>query len=107
MARFTGELRARPRTSPSSRARLARLERRAAEADAVLSATSQHVHGRRADIVTVVLDSEGFPHLLNRLRFIRRVANENARILDAVRTARAEVAREKAELERRRERART
>ena len=88
-----------------TRARLAKLERRAAEADATLSANLvDNYKAGEPNVVTVVLDSDGFPDLLNRLNFFRRIASNNARILDTVRETRAEAAREKATLERQRAR---
>jgi cell wall-associated NlpC family hydrolase len=105
VARLTAQLREAQDQLVITRARLARLERRAAEANDVLSANLvDNYKAGEPNVVTVVLDSGGFPDLLNRLSYFRRVAADNARILDAVRDARAEVAREKAELERQRER---
>ena len=105
VARLTARLREAQDQLVLTRARLARLERRAARADAVLSANlvSSYKDGV-PNVVTVVLDSDGFSDLLNRLDYYRRVADDNARILEAVRAARAQVAREKATLERQRER---
>jgi len=88
-----------------TRVRLTRLQRRAAQATGVLSANLVDSYkAGEPSVVTVVLDAKGFPDLLNRLSFFRRVASRNARILDAVRTTRAAVAREEAALERQRTR---
>jgi septal ring factor EnvC (AmiA/AmiB activator) len=86
-----------------TRIRLTRLENRAKEADETLSANLiENYKAGKPNVVTVVLDSTGFPDLLNRLSYFRRVASRNARILDIVRTARADVAREEVGLERQR-----
>jgi peptidoglycan hydrolase CwlO-like protein len=83
-----------------TRVRLTRLQNRAKEADETLSSNLvENYKAGKPNIVTVVLDSTGFPDLLNRLSYFRRVANRNARILDIVRTARADVAREETGLE--------
>jgi septal ring factor EnvC (AmiA/AmiB activator) len=87
------------------RVRLSRLEKRAAEADRVLSSNLvDNYKAGKPNIVTVVLDSDGFPDLLNRLSYFRRVASRNAHILDYVRTTRSDVAREETGLEHQRAR---
>ncbi|MEA2124646.1 MAG: hypothetical protein QOI80_1428 [Solirubrobacteraceae bacterium] len=86
-----------------TRVRLTRLEKRSAEATDTLSANLvDNYKAGKPNIVTVVLDSQGFPDLLNRLSYFRRVASRNARILDVVRTTRADVAHEEVGLERQR-----
>lgn len=45
------------------------------------------------DIVSVVLTAKGFADLLERADFLKRIAKQNARIMDTARTAKAEVAR--------------
>ena len=50
------------------------------------------------DLVTVVLNADGFPQLLETVDFLRRVQHADARLLDEVRTAKADAARERAEL---------
>lgn len=83
-----------------ARLRLARLEQRSADADRTLSANLLNSYkAGKPSIVTVVLDSDGFPDLLNRMSFFRRVADNNARILDVVRTTRIEVASQETGLE--------
>ncbi len=105
VTRLTAELRAAQDELVITRVRLARLERRAARADATLSANLVDTYKAGApDVVTVVLTANGFPDLIDRLSFFKRVASQNARVLDSVRTARAEVAGEKADLERQRRR---
>jgi peptidoglycan hydrolase CwlO-like protein len=83
-----------------ARVHLTRLEQRAAQATNVLSANLiDSYKAGKPNIVTVVLDSKGFPDLINRLNYFRRIASRNARILNIVRTARADVARGEAGLE--------
>ena len=52
------------------------------------------------DVVTVILESEGFEDLLARTEFIQRVSRQDARILDRVRTAKAEATATEAKLDR-------
>src|ERR671928_144867 len=44
----------------------------------------------RPDIVTVVLNANGFQELLESADFMRRISDQDARILDRVRTAKAQ-----------------
>ncbi len=84
-----------------ARVRLTQLQNRAQKAADVLSANLVDAYkAGKPNIVTVVLDSDGFPDLINRLSYFRRVQSHNADVLDAVREARADVAREEASLER-------
>ena len=83
-----------------TRVRLTRLENRAALATRVLSANLLGAYKiGHPDIVSVVLDAKGFPDLLNRLSYFRRIQNDNAHVLDAVRTTRDQVAGEEKSLE--------
>jgi peptidoglycan hydrolase CwlO-like protein len=50
--------------------------------------------GSAPNLVTVVLQSHGFPDLLEQLSFLRTIGNEDARIVDSTRIARVEVARQ-------------
>jgi hypothetical protein len=50
------------------------------------------------DLVTVVLDADGFPQLLETVDFLRRVQHANAQLLDEVRAARIDAARERRRL---------
>jgi peptidoglycan hydrolase CwlO-like protein len=50
--------------------------------------------GSAPNLVTVVLQSHGFPDLLDQLAFLRTIGNEDARIVDSTRIARTEVARQ-------------
>ena len=48
--------------------------------------------GSAPNLVTVVLQSHGFPDLLDQLAFLRTIGNQDARIVDSTRIARVEVA---------------
>jgi murein DD-endopeptidase MepM/ murein hydrolase activator NlpD len=71
-----------------ARMRLARLKARLAEARRALSVRLVELYkADQPDIVTVILDSNGFADLLERTEFMKRVSDQDARILDNVRTA--------------------
>jgi len=73
------------------RLRLARLRARLAEAKLALGKRLVELYkADRPDIVTVVLNSDGFGDLLTRTEFMQRVSHQDARIIDRVRTAQAE-----------------
>jgi len=77
----------------TARANLERLEASEAHAEGVLS--SQLVgsyEADRPDIISVVLESTGFSDLLERLAFVQRVGNQDARIVGQVKSARRAVA---------------
>jgi peptidoglycan hydrolase CwlO-like protein len=50
--------------------------------------------GDAPNLVTVVLQSHGFPDLLEQLAFLRTIGSQDARIVDSTRIARKQVARE-------------
>ena len=50
--------------------------------------------GATPNLVTVVLQSHGFPDLLEQLSFLRTIGNQDAQIVDSTRLARVEVARQ-------------
>ena len=73
------------------RIRLARLRARLAEARVALANRLVALYkADKPDVVTVVLESNGFADLLERTEFMTRVSDQDARIIDTVRTARAE-----------------
>jgi murein DD-endopeptidase MepM/ murein hydrolase activator NlpD len=73
------------------RIRLARLRARLAEARVALANRLVALYkADKPDVVTVVLESNGFADLLERTEFMTRVSDQDARIIDLVRTARAE-----------------
>ena len=83
-----------------ARARLSTLERKAAEATDVLTRNLQKAYeSGRPDIVSVVLNSDGFDDLLERVDFLERVSRHNGRILDVTRDAKRQVARQEDRLE--------
>jgi murein DD-endopeptidase MepM/ murein hydrolase activator NlpD len=76
------------------RIRLARLRARLAEARIALAGRLVELYkADKPDVVTVVLESDGFADLLERTEFMQRVSDQDARIIDRVRTARAEATR--------------
>ena len=66
------------------RLRLARLRARLAEARAALSKRLVELYkADQPDLVTVVLESNGFADLLERTEFMQRVSNQDARIIES------------------------
>src|SRR3954451_1035714 len=87
LARIQADLR-------QERIRLARLRARLAEARIALANRLPPLYkADKPGAVTVVLESNGFADLLERTEFMRRVSDQDARIIDTVRTARAEATR--------------
>ena len=71
--------------------RLARLRARLAEARIALAKRLVELYkADKPDVITVVLESDGFADLLERTEFMKRVSDQDSRIIDRVRTARAE-----------------
>src|SRR5215204_2396879 len=84
LARVQDELR-------RERIHLARLRERLAEARAALGDRLVELYkADEPDVVTVILESDGFADLLERTEFMQRVSQQDARIIDRVRTAKAE-----------------
>ena len=84
-----------------ARARLTRLRERLAVVRRVLAQRLVEIYkADRPDMVTVVLESDGYADLLNRADFMRRVSHQDSRIMDLVRTAKAEATRTAASLDR-------
>ena len=82
------------------RIRLARLRARLAEARVALADRLVQLYkADKPDVVTVVLESDGFADLLQRTEFMNRVSDQDARIIDRVRTARADAKRTEARLD--------
>jgi peptidoglycan DL-endopeptidase CwlO len=79
------------------RIRLVKLRARLAESRAALAERLRAIYmADEPDIVTVILESDGFKDLLTRAEFMQRVSHQDARIIERVRTAKAEaVAAEK------------
>jgi peptidoglycan DL-endopeptidase CwlO len=73
------------------RARLARLRARLAEAKVALAERLVEIYkADNPDIVTVVLEADGFAELLERTEFMKRVSAQDARIIERVRVAKAD-----------------
>jgi cell wall-associated NlpC family hydrolase len=83
-----------------SRIRLTMLQRREIEAKRTLAdnLVSSYKAGQ-PDLATIVLSSNGFADLFQRLEFLKRLAQSNGRILDDTRKARADVVLQTQELE--------
>jgi murein DD-endopeptidase MepM/ murein hydrolase activator NlpD len=102
VARLQSDLSARRRQLLRSRdeldaaqTRLGGLEAAKAAAERVLGEELLgNYEGARPDIVSVVLESNGFDDLLERLAFAQRVSRQDARIVGRVRSARRAVATE-------------
>jgi len=78
----------------SERARLLRLRARLAEARAALAGRLVAIFkADEPDLMTVVLEADGFADLLERTEFMQRVSHQDARIIGIVRTAKAEATR--------------
>ena len=87
------------------RIRLARLRARLAEARVALADRLVQLYkADKPDVVTVVLESDGFADMLERTEFMQRVSDQDARIIDRVRTARADAKRTEARLDKLEER---
>jgi peptidoglycan DL-endopeptidase CwlO len=73
------------------RIHLVRLRERLAEARAALSDRLVELYkADEPDVVTVILESDGFADLLERAEFMQRVSQQDARIIDRVRKAKTE-----------------
>src|SRR4051812_32421916 len=75
---------------PRTRARLARLRAKLALSRVVLSRRLVEIYqAGRPDLVTVILNSKGFADLLERSEFMRRINDQDAQVIRAVRDAKA------------------
>jgi murein DD-endopeptidase MepM/ murein hydrolase activator NlpD len=94
LARIQGELR-------RERIRLARLRARLAAAkDALADRLVEIYKADEPDVVTVILEADGFEDLITRAEFVQRVGDQDGRIIDRVRTAKSESERAEARLDR-------
>lgn len=83
----------------AARGRAQRLETRVREVQGVLSRLLRARYmGDPPDLVTVVLEADGFNRLLEDLSFVRRVQDRNADLLQTIRIARRQARRERAML---------
>jgi hypothetical protein len=79
----------------AERKRLARLRKRLAESRALLTdLLRQRYMSTRPDLVSVVLDADGFADLLERMEFLQRIEDSDTAIVDVVRAARHDAGRE-------------
>jgi murein DD-endopeptidase MepM/ murein hydrolase activator NlpD len=82
------------------RLRLVRLRARLAEARTALANRLVELYkADRPDIVTVILESDGFADLLERTEFMERVSGQDLRIIERVRTAKADATATAAKLD--------
>ena len=82
-----------------ARDRLTRLISRQHKATDALRANLVTAYRNPApDIVSVLVDADGFSDLLEKANFFKRVANQNARIMDEARTSRVAVTRQASRL---------
>ena len=89
------------------RIRLVKLRARLAAAkDALAERLVEIYKADEPDVVTVILEADGFEDLITRAEFIERVGDQDGRIIDRVRTAKADAVRTEAELDRLEERQR-
>jgi peptidoglycan hydrolase CwlO-like protein len=86
------ELRAVQTELLAARARLVYLENRLQLASAALAANLRAAYeGAQPSLMTVILDAHGFADLLEKLDFLKRIGNQDARIVGATRAARTAV----------------
>ncbi|HEX6020763.1 MAG TPA: peptidoglycan DD-metalloendopeptidase family protein [Solirubrobacter sp.] len=91
LARKREELASIQRELRRERARIIRLRARLVEARAALAERLVYLYkADEPDIVTVILESNGFADLLERTEFLHRVSQQDARIIDRARKAKAE-----------------
>lgn len=84
LSRLQGQLR-------SERARLIRLKARLVQAREVLSQRLVELYeADKPDLMTVILNAKGFADLLERGEFLRRINDQDTRIIATVRTAKAD-----------------
>ncbi|HVL95694.1 MAG TPA: peptidoglycan DD-metalloendopeptidase family protein [Solirubrobacteraceae bacterium] len=75
----------------AERARLARLRARLARSRVVLARRLVDLYkADKPDVITVVLEADGFADLLERSEFAKRVSEQDARIIRAVKAAKAD-----------------
>ena len=90
------------------RIRLVRLRARLAESRAALADRLVELYkADKPDVVTVILESDGFADLLERTEFMQRVSEQDARIIDRVEQAKADAVATERRLDALEERQRT
>jgi peptidoglycan hydrolase CwlO-like protein len=100
LSRRVGELRGVQTALLTSRNHLVDLENQLQAATTALSANLvANYEGAKPDLVSVILSSRGFGDLLEQVGFMRRIANQDGRVVSSTRVARAEVSREATRLQ--------
>ena len=85
----------------TERARLARLRKRFQETRTMLQARLVEIYkAGKPDFITVVLNSDGFADLLERGEFIKRISDQDRKIVTLVRNAKADSTRSEKRLDR-------
>jgi len=75
----------------AERARIVRLRNRLAKARTLLTRRLQEIYkAGKPDIITVILNSDGFAQLLERADFIKRISDQDRRVIKVVRVAKTE-----------------
>ena len=75
----------------AERARIVRLRNRLAKALTLLQRRVTEIYkAGQPDIITVILNSDGFADLLERAEFIKRISDQDRRVIELVRAAKAE-----------------
>lgn len=83
----------------AERARLARLRARLLEGQRVLALRLVQIYKAGSpDLIGVVLNANGFQDLLERADFLKRISNQDTRIIDNVKTAKADATTTAAQL---------
>jgi septal ring factor EnvC (AmiA/AmiB activator) len=99
LARWQARLAATQRDLRATRKRLVRLRARLAESRrALANMLRQRYTADPPDIVSVVLDADGFADVLERLEFLRRVQRSDTLIVEAVRRGRDDARRDERRL---------
>jgi murein DD-endopeptidase MepM/ murein hydrolase activator NlpD len=85
----------------SERARLVRLRKRFAETRGMLRERLVQIYkAGKPDLITVILNSDGFADLLERGEFIKRISDQDRKIVTIVRNAKADSTRSEKRLDR-------
>ncbi|MCA1683240.1 MAG: peptidoglycan DD-metalloendopeptidase family protein [Actinobacteria bacterium] len=85
----------------AERARIVRLRNRLAKARTLLTLRLQEIYkAGQPDIVTVILNSDGFADLLERAEFIKRISDQDRRVIKVVRVAKTEAVSSEKRLDR-------
>ncbi len=83
------------------RARIVRLRNRLAKARMLLTRRVVEIYkSGEPDLITVILNSDGFADLLERAEFIKRISDQDRRVIKIVRVAKAEAVRSEDRLDR-------